>query len=101
MTIYSITEEEKQQLIDDVMEDFDFDKVHKAMVALEWKYINKSVPSKHELEKFARSLLESVMNGVPRFDTLNAGGFVVQFDPFSYILTMDFHISSAYAQLSK
>lgn len=50
-----------QEQIDEIMDNFDFEKVHKMMMAVNWKWANKeslySVPTVSELRTCARRLL--------------------------------------------
>jgi hypothetical protein len=48
-----------QELIDNILDEFDFEKVHKAMVALDWVWVfaEDGVPTVGELRKAARLLL--------------------------------------------
>ena len=59
--------EHQLNLIDDIIDEFNFEKVHKAMTALDWKWaipitgndgtLELQVPSLSRLKKFARYLL--------------------------------------------
>jgi hypothetical protein len=51
-------------MVDDILTEFDFDKVHEVMVALDWKWASThpSVPSIRDLKDTARQLLISVYN---------------------------------------
>ena len=51
-------------MVDDILNEFDFDKVHDTMVALDWKWASTqpSVPSIRDLKDTARHLLISVYN---------------------------------------
>lgn len=58
-------EDEKEPLekmIEDIMDEFNFARVHKAMVALDWKWAlpSNSIPSIDELRKEAERLLRNV-----------------------------------------
>ena len=48
----------KTRTIDAVMGELDFEKIHKAMVALNWQWWNEGVPSVETLRKNARKHLE-------------------------------------------
>ncbi len=66
--------------IEDLLDEFDFDKVKKVMDFLEWKYYNS--PDKEvsigELRRTARDLLERVYNASPSPEYFTAcGGFEV------------------------
>jgi hypothetical protein len=47
------------QIIDDIMDNFDFDKVQTAMEALDWQWAGKGVPSIKQLKETAVYLLKS------------------------------------------
>jgi len=51
-------------MVDDILNEFDFEKVHDTMVALDWKWYSThpSVPSIRDLKDTARHLLISVYN---------------------------------------
>ncbi len=84
---------EYQKLIDNIMENFNFDKVYHVMKVLDWEWIhsdgNFRVPSVEELKKRAAELLEQVINcymtGVIKSKDytpagVSCGGFVCHFD---------------------
>jgi len=47
------------QMIDDIMDNFEFDKVQTAMEALDWQWAGKGIPSIDELKETAVYLLKS------------------------------------------
>jgi len=52
----------EQELIDEVMDCFEFERVHKTMVALDWKWsIVDGVPQLHEIKKAARKHLRNAL----------------------------------------
>lgn len=54
-----------QQQIDEIMDNFDFDRVHKMMVAVDWKWgsgEDAAVPDKVKLRQTARYLLQRVVS---------------------------------------
>ncbi len=60
--------------VDLVLQEFDFDKVHKAMKALDWKWNScNGVPSKQNLKDTARSLLTDLLNS--DYTEVGTGGF--------------------------
>lgn len=63
-----MTEKEKQKLIDEVIDNFDFVVVHDVMITLNWNWYRngkKSVPSIKELKEEAKFLLEqSIINHI-------------------------------------
>lgn len=67
--------------IEDILDHFDFEKVKKAMDALEWKYGDSEdkVVSIYELRKMARYLLNSANNKNPsEYWFTGCGGFEVE-----------------------
>ena len=66
------------EVIDKILDEFDFERVHKAMVALNWEWYDaeNGVPSIAELRKSARRLLtDCVSKG---YSYLKCGGFLVE-----------------------
>ena len=66
----------RQEQIDAILDNFDFEKVHKAMDALNWTYGDKEPVDVPELRKLARRLLKSVSNEDIR--RISTGGFVAE-----------------------
>ena len=81
------TEEQRDQMIDAVMDEFDFEKVHRVMNFLEWKWINErkdlEVPSIAQLKQAARRLLRESYRCWNKFGYSHAiagsGGFRAAF----------------------
>lgn len=53
-----------QERIDEVMDWFDFEKVHKAMVALNWEWIGVGVPEIPDMRKKVREYMRDTFNRV-------------------------------------
>lgn len=75
--------DDRLKLIDDVIETFNFKKVHIAMTALDWQWVSKDgttceVPSMERLEEMARHLLRQAMH--KRVIT-GSGGFEARYVP--------------------
>jgi len=81
----------KEELIDKmvtaVMEDFDFDRVHRVMVNLNWKWdgigdCKMTVPSSYRLMKRAESLLRDAAQhyGDKESYSCSSGGFMARLD---------------------
>ena len=51
-----------EYMIRDIMDEFDFDKVHKAMKALDWRWVGTGVPTIDELRNGAHHLLRGAAN---------------------------------------
>ena len=70
------------ETIDDIMDNFDFDKVHEAMTLLGWRWVNHDtkafeIPHVSELRKRARRLMQDAMGShMPSYAT-GTGGFEV------------------------
>lgn len=61
-------------MIDEILDEFDFEKVHKVMVVLDWKWHNTDgVPSIGDLRRMARSLLQHVVSS-REINTAASGG---------------------------
>lgn len=68
-----------QEQIDEIMDNFDFDCVHKMMLAVDWKWSDgeggRSVPTVPELRECARRLLYRTVN--EKVSGCGTGGFNV------------------------
>lgn len=79
-------EELIEQMVTDVMEDFDFDKVHNVMINVDWKWDigngEKTIPSTYRIMKTADGLLRDVAAhyGDNDFHMKGTGGFVASLD---------------------
>ena len=68
--------------IDDIMDNFDFEKVHETMALLGWRWVSRStqafeIPHVSELRKRARGLMQDAMGShMPSYST-GTGGFQV------------------------
>ena len=75
-----------EQMIAEVMEDFDFEKVHKVMVLLDWKWYigndEQAVPSVYRMMKEAERLLRDCAQyyGDREFHACGTGGFMASLD---------------------
>lgn len=75
-----------ENMVSEVMEHFDFDKVRNVMLYLDWKWAiengERTVPSSYRLMKQAESLLREVMQYYPdtEFHSLGTGGFMASLD---------------------
>lgn len=70
----------EQDMIDEVMDNFDFDKVHKMMAAVGWKWAKEdggyTVPDIQRLKKAARYLIKKAIKD--DVIDISTGGFEVQ-----------------------
>jgi hypothetical protein len=71
--------EKEQELIDEIMDHFNFDKVAKVMTFLEWKWISAEdgIPSVGEIRQSARRLLK---DAIKNKTTIGTGGFRAIYD---------------------
>lgn len=67
--------EEQQEVIDEIMDNFDFERVHKTMVALKWGWWNIGVPELSDIKKSARRLLKT---SIEENTCVGTGGFLVE-----------------------
>jgi hypothetical protein len=92
------------QVIEEVLENFDFIKVHKVMEALDWKWVGgdtqDGVPSVYRLIKKAEELLKDCVNEIEHRNTntlvLSTGGFkatCVKYDDGEIVLELEFVLS--------
>ena len=65
-----------KKAIDKIMDWFDFSKVHRTMVALEWKWASAEdgIPTEPEIREMARRLMEDAIN---QKVSIGTGGFRV------------------------
>lgn len=84
----------QQQLIDEILDQFDFQKVKKVMDALNWKWAmgtESHVPDIPELRKQAREMLWDLIRSKDRM--IKSGGLVVEKD-YDDILELRFEVTS-------
>lgn len=80
----------QQELIDEVLDNFDFPRVLETMELLKWEWAPlRGVPELHDLKKTARSLLKTV---VVHGGLTGTGGFVAT--NIDGVLELRFEISS-------
>ena len=86
--------------VEDILDEFDFNRVRVAMEALDWQWFNAAdgLPSLGELRKQARSLLETVYNKeTSPFFMSGCGGFeatrVMEPNDLSKYLSLKFVVS--------
>lgn len=82
----TMTKEQKEQMIADVMDDFDFNKVHDVMKALFWTWAtdtgNSEVHGVWRIVKCAKKLLDDVMEyyGDGEHHAISTGGFKAELE---------------------
>jgi len=78
----NITGEQFEEILDDLMDHFDFEKVHRVMEYLDWKWITPSndleIPSIPRLKKAARQHLRMAFK---RQGTIGSGGLEASYVP--------------------
>lgn len=67
--------EREQEMIDEIMDNFDFDKVQRVMECINWKWVGHGVPDAYTLRQEARQLLKE---SVKRNQSISTGGFLVK-----------------------
>ena len=76
-----------EEKIGDILNNFDFERVHKAMIALEWNWYlgigDEGIPSVGALQKAARKLLSEAWT---KKTTISSGGFSAVYDDGDLIL---------------
>ena len=101
----------KEELINEVLDNFDFDKVHKTMTFLDWKWVSYSegtceVPSISRMIRTAQQYLEMAYDGLEKIDhnehsyMVGSGGFDAQakrypagLDKPDILLTLSFNLA--------
>lgn len=78
------TQEQFDLLLDDVIDHFDFDRVHNVMKHLDWKWASKNlddleIPSIQRLRSYARQLLRQAYK---ECCTIGSGGFEAVYKPW-------------------
>lgn len=78
--------EQQQGWIDEIMDNFDFEKVHKVMVALDWAWVVSlednlfEIPDKQAIMKDARRLMKHCLEVCTnKGDEIGSGGFTAVF----------------------
>lgn len=78
---------ENKNKVNNIMENFNFENVHKIMTILNWKWSmgngEERVPSLHEIKKEAKRMLEDAVQG----NCYSTGGFETSNE---YLLTLKF-----------
>ena len=76
-----------EKKISKILDNFDFERVHKAMIALEWNWYlgmcGEGIPSVGALQKTARELLSKAWM---KKATISSGGFSAVYDDGDLIL---------------
>ena len=90
----------EKQAIEDILQDFDFERVYAAMEALEWTWFDSKgkTSSIKALKKTAKEVLENAVN---EKTTISTGGFHAEYDKNkgSSFLTLSFYVDSIQAEI--
>ncbi len=87
-----------KEILDEVLDEFDFEKVQRAMTALDWRWgVQPEPPSIGELRRKARELLNQVVEG--RHASVSTGGFTAYMQ--NGVLGLRFEVSSWEVELEK
>lgn len=74
-----------EKMLDSIMDNFDFEKVHNAMLALDWRWASVGdVPTVEEIEDEAARLLWDVVNAGDDYDVVTTGGLEASKDFSDY-----------------
>lgn len=86
-------------MIDEILDEFDFEKVHRVMVALDWQwYDTEGPPSVAHLRRTARNLLKRVVDGKD-LRYISTGGLTAYME--NGLLGLRFEVSSYEIELEK
>ena len=92
-----LTENEKKlrkAMVKDIMDDFDFVKIHKVMKALNWEWRDEGVPNLYSIMKTAEELL---IDAFTRKGTMSTGGFTASMIEDTLSLSFNLEQGEAYA----
>ena len=79
-----------QEMADEIMDCFDFEKVHSCMVALNWHWFSAGgVPEKHEIRSSARGILRECIAG----RSYGTGGFYASINKEDGVLSLQFIVA--------
>ena len=75
----------EQEAIDNIMDYFDFDKVLKTMIALDWKWIKEDHKSLNDLEipsieRIRKTARKALIRAIEIKGYLSSGGFEAEYD---------------------
>lgn len=91
-----MTNKEKNSIIKQLIENFNFDLVHKAMVIADWTWLgNKESPSINRLRACARELIKKLLDN--NCGSVRTGGFTAEKEDGGYSLY--FTLGTSYASL--
>jgi hypothetical protein len=84
--------DEQRRAIDNIMDWFDFDKVHKTMKALRWQWVGaeEKIPCQGEIREKARQMLT---DAIETEMSIGSGGLQVTYNPIEGFLKLEFVVS--------
>ena len=84
--------DEQRKALDNIMDWFDFEKVHKTMRSLRWEWLGtvEGIPCLGEIKERARELLT---NSIEQETSVGSGGFQVTYIPVEGFLKLEFIVS--------
>lgn len=86
-------------MIDEILDEFDFERVHRAMIALQWSYHNtEGTPHIGDLRRLARSLLKQVVEA-KGIQSVASGGFTAYMH--SGLLGLRFEVTQFEVEVEK
>ena len=84
--------DEQRKALDNIMDWFDFEKVHKTMRSLRWEWLGtvEGIPCLGEIKERARELLT---NSIEQETSVGSGGFQVTYIPVEGFLKLEVVVS--------
>jgi len=84
--------EEQRKAVDNIMDWFDFERVHRTMKALRWEWVGaeEKIPCQGEIRERARQLLT---DAIISQTSVGSGGFQVTYIPVEGFLKLEFVVS--------
>ena len=84
--------EDQRKAVDNIMDWFDFDKVHRTMKSLRWEWIGaeEKIPCQGEIRERARQLLTDAIQSEM---SIGSGGLQVTYIPGEGFLKLEFIVS--------
>ena len=84
--------EEQRKAVDNIMDWFDFEKVHKTMRALRWEWVGaeEKIPCQGEIREKARQMLTQAIETEM---SIGSGGLQVTYIPVERFLKLEFVVS--------
>lgn len=93
--------EQQRDTIDYILDNFDFEGVHKAMIALNWKWAGcGGVPETPDLRKMARQLLKDSFE-YGETNELGTGGFYTKYNKEQNTMSLSFQIDNIFANINE